>query len=172
MLFPNLAKACIHMLLIVLVCGTCYAHTDGNRPSTADRHKAYGIECSGCHDNKDKKVFDYKQCLSCHESYKKVAERTKALDRNPHKSHYGNLECNACHHGHRPDENFCSKCHPDHNDPAEQRNSRNKYGAFLVCLMVTGGLFLREIKKERRQSRKTKKKRRRPQRIKKNGKRA
>lgn len=82
-----------------------------SRPPTAERHKEYGVDCAGCHEAKEKKQFDYKQCLVCHESYLKVAERTKKLERNPHKNHYGEAECNACHQGHKADEFPCAQCH-------------------------------------------------------------
>ena len=79
--------------------------------TTAERHKEYGIDCAGCHGANEKKLFDHKQCLGCHESYVKVAERTRKLERNPHKSHYGEVECIACHQGHKADESLCAQCH-------------------------------------------------------------
>ncbi|PKN26684.1 MAG: hypothetical protein CVU64_17380 [Deltaproteobacteria bacterium HGW-Deltaproteobacteria-21] len=34
--------------------------------------------------------------------------------RNPHtKPHSLDLDCNACHHGHSADENYCSSCHKE-----------------------------------------------------------
>jgi len=54
------------------------------KPPTAERHKAYRVD-----------------------------ERTKKLSRNPHKSHYGEVECNACHRGHEADESLCAQCHQD-----------------------------------------------------------
>lgn len=105
-------KKTLLSITVTLVCAvSCYSHAAEKRPATAERHKTYGIECNGCHGAQDKKNFNYKLCLSCHESYAKVAERTKKLSFNPHKSHYEDLECNACHHGHKADENFCATCH-------------------------------------------------------------
>jgi hypothetical protein len=130
-------------LVMALVCGANYVHAEGDKPSTADRHKTHGIECEGCHKDKDKTLFDYKQCLSCHESYEKVAERTKKLERNPHKSHYHNLPCTTCHHGHKPDENFCAPCHPDYHDPIERKSAMRKYlGSALLCLVASSVLFI------------------------------
>jgi fumarate reductase flavoprotein subunit len=98
---------------LILAFGAVPAYPEAKSLPTAERHKAYGVKCEDCHGSKDKKQFDHKQCLSCHESYEKVAERTKKLARNPHKSHYGEIECNACHHGHKADEYLCAQCHQD-----------------------------------------------------------
>ena len=107
----RLAAASIFMIFTVLVNAAMYSHAAESRPYTADRHKAYGVECKQCHADQDKNIFDYRSCLSCHESYQKVAERTRKRSRNPHKSHYGDLECNVCHHGHKADEDYCATCH-------------------------------------------------------------
>lgn len=81
------------------------------KPFTAERHKANGVNCSGCHGNGAKAAPSVEKCLSCHGSYEKLAERTKKLARNPHASHYGDLDCTLCHHGHKVDENYCGSCH-------------------------------------------------------------
>ncbi len=98
---------------VFLATGAAAFGVQAEKPPTAERHKAYRVDCAGCHGTSDKKQFDHKKCLACHESYAKVAERTKKLARNPHKSHYGEVECNACHHGHKADESLCAQCHQD-----------------------------------------------------------
>ena len=54
----------------------------------ADAHTSKGVPCEACHVSKVK-------------------------PQNPHTSpHYQNkLECNNCHVGHEPSENFCGQCH-------------------------------------------------------------
>ncbi|WP_168205913.1 cytochrome c3 family protein [Geobacter sp. FeAm09] len=110
----SLGKACILILVYALFYGASQVCAESNKPFTADRHKTYGVTCKDCHGDQDKKNFNYKQCLACHDSYQKVAERTKKREFNPHKSHYDDVECNACHHGHKVDENFCATCHSQH----------------------------------------------------------
>ena len=102
--------ACLCALLVV---GGVSSSVRAEQLPTAERHKEYKVDCAGCHGAKDKKQLDYKQCLVCHESYAKVAERTNKLKRNPHKSHYGEAECTACHQGHKADEFLCAQCHQD-----------------------------------------------------------
>jgi len=50
-------------------------------------------------------------CLQCHRSYESLAERTSALEPNPHESHLGELDCTLCHKSHRPSEVYCTQCH-------------------------------------------------------------
>ncbi|MGD0229601.1 MAG: cytochrome c3 family protein [Syntrophorhabdales bacterium] len=85
-------------------------------PSTlADRHAAHHVSCEGCHGNGPKKAVEMMRCFQCHKSYAAVAERTKDLKPNPHDSHLVDLECNVCHHGHKPFELYCNTCHIDMN---------------------------------------------------------
>jgi len=55
-------------------------------------------------------------CFRCHGSYQDIIARTKeykekGLTRNPHESHYGEIDCNLCHKMHRPSIDYCSQCH-------------------------------------------------------------
>lgn len=77
----------------------------------ADKHKAREITCEGCHKEAPPKAFGMKTCLGCHGDYKTIAEKTQHVEPNPHASHEGELECSACHHGHKPGEDYCAKCH-------------------------------------------------------------
>lgn len=78
----------------------------------AGKHMKQGFDCESCHNNLPKtKAVKTDQCLSCHESYEKLAERTKGMERNPHAGHFLDLKCTQCHHGHKPSENYCDTCH-------------------------------------------------------------
>ena len=59
---------------------------------------------------------DNKACLTCHQSYAAVAEKTKNLkngEPNPHASHhYGEgIACTACHSEHKTSQVYCNNCH-------------------------------------------------------------
>jgi hypothetical protein len=103
----------------------------------ANVHAKAGLECLDCHKfdmqqslgetikyitgNYEtplrERSLPMEKCLQCHEhnSYTDLASRTEWLvekiQRNPHKSHYGELECSNCHNMHRPSEDYCSQCH-------------------------------------------------------------
>ena len=54
------------------------------------------------------------QCLQCHQSYDALAEKTKNLEPNPHKSHLGAVNCVECHKADKPSkqpELMCNSCH-------------------------------------------------------------
>ena len=53
------------------------------------------------------------QCLQCHQSYDALAEKTKNLEPNPHKSHLGAVNCVECHKADKPSkqpELMCNSC--------------------------------------------------------------
>ena len=50
-------------------------------------------------------------CLSCHESYQKLAERTAKLNPNPHSNHRGEQACTNCHSMHAQPRFECNDCH-------------------------------------------------------------
>jgi cytochrome c nitrite reductase small subunit len=58
-----------------------------------------------------KRKYGNEMCLQCHISYDFVAERTAGLDKNPHKSHLGELPCSTCHISHGEQIDYCSQCH-------------------------------------------------------------
>jgi cytochrome c nitrite reductase small subunit len=57
--------------------------------------------------------FETEKCLSCHEhgSYEELIARTADKDRNPHDSHWGEMDCRMCHKAHRDSVDYCSSCH-------------------------------------------------------------
>jgi hypothetical protein len=52
-------------------------------------------------------------CLQCHAhgSYEELVARTGEGERNPHDSHYGEIDCRICHKMHRASIDYCSGCH-------------------------------------------------------------
>ncbi|MDO5045395.1 cytochrome c3 family protein [Campylobacter sp.] len=91
-------------------------YTKENYPIKA-HHQKFGFDCATCHkesDPKDYKPLTAAECLSCHKSYKNLAELSGHLgyDDNVHASpHYPNVDCNVCHASHKPSKNFCVMCH-------------------------------------------------------------
>ena len=77
----------------------------------AGKHKSMGIDCVGCHKATPEKPPLMTICLGCHGPYDKLAARGEKLEHNPHASHLGELECDNCHHGHKPSTDYCARCH-------------------------------------------------------------
>lgn len=51
-------------------------------------------------------------CLSCHgQTYQALAESTKKITPNPHDSHMGEVQCDACHQWQGKSRLMCSDCH-------------------------------------------------------------
>lgn len=125
-------------------CATCHI-MDKNvtsyltGPNLDHLHYLAGTQCKECHDypipaeiasgikfvtgnyevdeNGDilKRKYGNEMCLQCHISYEFVAEGTADLDKNPHKSHLGELPCSTCHMGHAEQVDYCAQCH-DHGE--------------------------------------------------------
>jgi hypothetical protein len=81
-----------------------------------NRHRQRGLYCLGCHsDYVDEYTADDTQaaCVKCHGDYDKMIVKTAKTkySHNPHESHFVDLKCSACHHGHKPFEDSCAKCH-------------------------------------------------------------
>ena len=79
----------------------------------ADIHKEQGITCMDCHETEPKKAVTRDKCQQCHGTYADIAKRTENLEPNPHYNHTIDLDCNDCHHQHRPMEIYCHNCHKD-----------------------------------------------------------
>ena len=106
----KLAENVVSVALMLLV---SIVATAEEKRVLADRHQTRGLVCANCHRSGSKKTVSMKRCLACHESYAKVAERTKSLVPNPHDSHLTDLECSKCHLGHSSQENYCLTCHEE-----------------------------------------------------------
>jgi hypothetical protein len=79
-------------------------------------HGKKGVYCLGCHSNYlDEFEADETQegCVKCHGNYEELIERTAnaPYEKNPHKSHYVDLKCRVCHHGHKEFADYCKQCH-------------------------------------------------------------
>jgi cytochrome c nitrite reductase small subunit len=108
-------------------------------PYLAHTHQELGLVCQDCHTRtaragvtelvkytthnyeiplKDHRVRP-EECLRCHGSYAALATRTKnlkgpegfPLGRNPHDSHWGQIDCGICHKMHKASVDLCAGCH-------------------------------------------------------------
>ncbi len=75
-----------------------------------------GVYCLGCHTNymDEFEAAETKDnCIQCHGGYDELAKKpTKtAYENNPHKSHFPDLKCDACHRGHGEFVDYCAECH-------------------------------------------------------------
>ena len=81
-------------------------------------HARAGIVCSQCHGKELPKAdgtVENGSCLACHGPMEKLAMKTEPKDfkdRNPHKSHLGEIACTVCHKGHGASQVYCLSCHP------------------------------------------------------------
>lgn len=81
----------------------------------ADRHMARGVSCASCHgegvmtDPSKVSFPDETTCLTCH-NREAVAEKTKAVEPNPHLAPH-NGECTLCHVQHDEPQDYCAECH-------------------------------------------------------------
>lgn len=121
-------------------CATChimqpYLDSWKNPGLLAHGHAEAGVTCLECHEPTLKqqveelvkyvtadyqtplkqRKFSMDWCFRCHEhgTYAELAERTADRERNPHDSHYGQLECRLCHRVHQTSELYCATCHDD-----------------------------------------------------------
>jgi hypothetical protein len=91
--------------------GTGAPPASGGGTFLADKHKAAGLECNGCHVEAPSKAPDMKVCLKCHGPYDALAAKTEKVNPNPHASHLGEEDCDSCHHGHKASVDRCGRCH-------------------------------------------------------------
>lgn len=118
-------------------CGTCHImrpqyQSWSTANLLANKHKQADVTCQACHKSSyaDKAKQGVKfvtgqyeeplpelkvskqECLKCHGSYEKIAERTAKLEPNPHQSpHFSDMECNLCHKMHKESKLYCAQCH-------------------------------------------------------------
>jgi fumarate reductase flavoprotein subunit len=98
-------------VLILVMAAAASLSRAADQEFLADRHKAKGMQCEACHKESPAKTVGMKTCLGCHGDYKALAAKTQHVEPNPHASHEGELECIACHQGHKPGKDYCSQCH-------------------------------------------------------------
>jgi hypothetical protein len=84
-------------------------------------HAKAMVDCSGCHGKEAPKpdaTVENSRCLACHGPLEKLAEKStpkEFANRNPHKSHLGDINCTVCHHGHSASTVYCGECHRNFN---------------------------------------------------------
>jgi cytochrome c553 len=82
-----------------------------------NRHAQAGIVCAGCHGKdlpKSDGIVENPRCLECHGSMERLVKKSEPKDfpdRNPHKSHLGDIACTVCHHEHSVSKVYCLECH-------------------------------------------------------------
>ena len=80
-------------------------------------HEKGNVVCLGCHGKTLPGAGDTVEndrCLACHGSMETLAAKSAPKDfpdRNPHKSHLGDIACTVCHHAHKASEVYCLGCH-------------------------------------------------------------
>lgn len=80
-------------------------------------HAKSSIACANCHGKAlpvADTTVDNKQCLACHGPMDQLAKKTEPTeykDRNPHKSHLGEIACTVCHKAHSESKVYCLGCH-------------------------------------------------------------
>jgi hypothetical protein len=77
-----------------------------------------------------KRKFPQTMCTRCHISIEYLAVKTDFLPRNPHESHFPELECGQCHRSHEKQIDYCSRCH----DNGGQRMTGEKPKERNLCL--------------------------------------
>lgn len=84
---------------------------------TDNLHAKSGVTCILCHGKdlpKGDATVENVRCLTCHGPMDKLALKTEPQefkDRNPHKSHLGEIACTVCHKAHTASKVYCLGCH-------------------------------------------------------------
>ncbi len=80
-------------------------------------HAEKNIDCMGCHGKSlpgEGATVENDRCLLCHGPLDKLQAGSAPKefpDRNPHKSHLGDIACTVCHHAHSASSVYCLGCH-------------------------------------------------------------
>ncbi|MBJ6749237.1 flavocytochrome c [Geomonas sp. Red421] len=100
--------------LLVLISATV-TWAGGSEP-LAKLHEGKAT-CADCHGSSKKISVDdsekgvNKNCVGCHGTLAEMGKKSQE-EVNPHKSHLGDINCTACHHGHTASWAYCLSCHP------------------------------------------------------------
>lgn len=118
-------------------CSSCHnmtTHVDSYLKSTNmdSAHRRAKVGCKDCHADytlvdEMRSVVNYalghydeifsrhkfgdEMCNGCHVGLDFQAEKTDHLRRNPHRGHYPDLRCGACHLAHARQIDYCGRCH-------------------------------------------------------------
>ncbi len=90
------------------------------------------VNCAGCHGKGTPQLdstVENPRCLECHGTMEKLAKNSEPKDfpdRNPHKSHLGDIACTVCHKEHGTSIVYCLDCHRNFNMkiPGGEANSK------------------------------------------------
>jgi hypothetical protein len=80
-------------------------------------HGKAKVVCLACHGKalpEEGDTVENDRCLACHGSLESLIAKSEPKDfpdRNPHKSHLGEIACTVCHHGHSVSKVYCLGCH-------------------------------------------------------------
>lgn len=80
-------------------------------------HAKAFVSCANCHGKElpaPDATVENKKCLECHGPMDQLAKKTEPAefkDRNPHKSHLGEVACTVCHKAHSESKVYCLSCH-------------------------------------------------------------
>lgn len=93
------------------------AKAAGQTAAPQQSQHAGKIDCASCHGKgspEPDSTVENPRCLECHGPMEELAKRSEPADfpdRNPHKSHLGDIACTVCHHEHSPSSVYCLDCH-------------------------------------------------------------
>jgi hypothetical protein len=98
--------------------GLVQAEKTVNKTVVPQQYRHAGkIDCASCHGKgipESDSTVENQKCLECHGPMEKLAKKSEPKDfpdRNPHKSHLGDIACTVCHHEHSPSAVYCLECH-------------------------------------------------------------
>lgn len=98
------------ILLMLLSLGIAF---QVNATPLADRHATKSVDCLACHITKPEPFAEVpaENCIKCHPKDMIINKYAHLKDRNPHKNHLGDTDCNICHKGHQESSVYCDQCH-------------------------------------------------------------
>lgn len=107
-------KKLITFALIALFAATAGAATQ----TLAQKHAKAGVKGNPTQE----------QCIACHGgSYEALAKQTSNVKPNPHGSHMGPVQCDACHSWKGRSNLMCSDCHSFRNFSRSSARSRRSF---------------------------------------------
>ena len=102
-----------HHSLMVSVFMLAVSISTVSAATLAEKHTQRSLACTACHTTPASPArSDEKACQNCHGNMDAMAEKSEGkFEVNPHAPHGAKVSCLQCHHGHKPQENYCNKCH-------------------------------------------------------------
>ncbi|UFS69028.1 flavocytochrome c [Geomonas sp. RF6] len=103
------------MAAVLMVMSATALWAAEGKGSLVELHKGKA-KCADCHGSGKKIAVDdseasvNKGCIGCHGTLEEMGKHSKE-EVNPHRSHLGEINCTACHHGHTASYVYCLNCH-------------------------------------------------------------